>query len=93
MCGSFKNKILMFYGPDRAFDFHKGNNTEMMINCPIIPPVGIQGEKTPKNLKLEVGANSTGQWFCSGRVCMKCYCSFFFGLLLLRIFVHCDHDL
>lgn len=83
----------MFYGPDRAFDFHKGNNTEMMINCPIIPPVGIQGEKTPKNLKLEVGANSTGQWFCSGSVCMKCYCSFFFGLLLLRIFVHCDHDL
>ena len=45
----------MFYGPDQAFDFHKGNNTEMMINCTIIPPLGIQTEKTLKNLKPKVG--------------------------------------
>lgn len=45
----------MFYGRDQAFDFHKGNNTEMMIKCPIIPPVGTQGQKTLKNLKLKAG--------------------------------------
>lgn len=50
-----KNKTLMFYSPDQAFDFHKGNNTKIMINCPIIPPEGIQREKTLKNLKLKAG--------------------------------------
>lgn len=45
----------MFYGRDQTFDFHKGNNTEMMIKCPIIPPVGTQGQKTLKNLKLKAG--------------------------------------
>lgn len=33
MDSGFKNKTLLFYGPDQAFDFHKGNNTEMMISC------------------------------------------------------------
>lgn len=55
MSGVFKNKTLVFYGPDQAFDFHKGNNTEIMINCPIIPPEGIQREKTLKHLKAKAG--------------------------------------
>lgn len=55
MSGDSKNKTLMFYGPDQAFDFHKGNNTEIMINCPVIPPEGIHREKTLKNVKLKAG--------------------------------------
>lgn len=30
-------------------------STEIMINCPIIPPVGIPREKTWKNLKPKAG--------------------------------------
>lgn len=55
MSGDFKNETLMFSGPDQAFDFHKGNNIEIMMNCPIIPPEGIQREKTLKNLKPKAG--------------------------------------
>lgn len=55
MASGFKNKTLLFYGPDQAFDFHKGNNIEMMVSCLIIPPIGIQREKTLKNFKPKVG--------------------------------------
>lgn len=71
--------------------------TEIIINCPTIPPVGILREKIQKNLKPKAGDAITStvimSWKSACEMLLLTGLVFFSArLLLLRIFVRSDHN-